>query len=62
MTLSSIALRNIQRNFKDYFVYFASMILVSLFILHLKHCNIIHKWKSKEKLLKRLAERSKFPV
>ncbi|UDW02930.1 ABC transporter permease [Bacillus cereus] len=26
MTLSSIALRNIQRNFKDYFVYFASMI------------------------------------
>ncbi|WP_410983965.1 ABC transporter permease [Bacillus cereus] len=26
MTLSSIALRNIQRNFKDYFLYFASMI------------------------------------
>ncbi|WP_459503522.1 ABC transporter permease [Bacillus sp. C1] len=26
MTLSSIALRNIQRNFKDYFIYFASMI------------------------------------
>ena len=58
MTLSSIALRNIQRNFKDYFVYFASMILVSLFILHLKHCNIIHKWKAEAS--KRLAERSSF--
>ncbi len=26
MSLSSIALRNIKRNFKDYFIYFASMI------------------------------------
>ena len=58
MTLSSIALRNIQRNFKDYFVYFASMIFSIVIYFTFKALQY-NSQMEKEKLQK-LAERSSF--
>lgn len=62
MTLSSIALRNIQRNFKDYFVYFASMIFSIVIYFTFKALQYNSQMEKQQKLQKKLAERSKFPV
>ncbi|GAB6502222.1 hypothetical protein bcgnr5385_49550 [Bacillus cereus] len=62
MTLSSIALRNIQRNFKDYFVYFASMIFSIVIYFTFKALQYNSQMEKERKLLKKLAGHSKFPV
>lgn len=55
MTLSSIALRNIQRNFKDYFVYFASMIFSIVIYFTFKALQYNSQMEKQRKLLKKLA-------
>lgn len=52
MTLSSIALRNIQRNFKDYFVYFASMIFSIVIYFTFKALQYNSQMEKLRKLLK----------